>query len=57
MLKPLIILPSETMDGNKKQGRNEDTLLRMAKATRDSVALDKNNVTLSGLANSKELNI
>ena len=55
MLKPLIILPSDSMDGNKKQGRNEDTLLRMAKATRDGVAVETDTVTLSGVANSKEL--
>ena len=57
MLKPLIILPSDSMDGNKKQGRNEDTLLRMAKATRDDIAVETGTVTLSGVANSKELGI
>jgi len=57
MPKPLIIIPSESMDGNKKPDRDENVLLRMAKATRNSVALDDDSVTLSGIAKDKKLNV
>mgnify|MGYP003583170403 CR=1 FL=1 len=45
------------MDGNKKSDRNEDVLLRMAKATRDSVAPGEDGVTLTGVAKTKKLEI
>jgi hypothetical protein len=51
----LIILPSALMDGNKKQERSEDTLVRMSKATRDTLTSD--NILLSGVAEKKQLEV
>ena len=38
----LILIPSETMDKNKKEDRNENGLIRMSKATRNNMEFDKN---------------
>lgn len=57
MLKPLILLPSDSMDGNKKQDRNEDTLLRVSKITRNSVIENLDNVKLDGVDSIKELGV
>jgi len=36
----LMLIPSKTMDGNKKEGRNENGLVRMCKTTRDAMGFD-----------------
>lgn len=36
----LILLPSEKMDGNKKEGRNEHGLVRMSKAVRSNMGFE-----------------
>lgn len=40
MKKPLILMVSESMDGNKKDERNEDGLVRMSQATRNHMGFD-----------------
>lgn len=37
----LILMPSEKMDTNRKEGRNERTLIRMSKAARENLGLDE----------------
>lgn len=44
----VILVPSTSMDGNKKPGRDENNLARMAKITRSYLKLDSKNIVLSG---------
>lgn len=38
--RELILIPSKAMDGNKKEGRNENGLVRMCKSTRASMGFE-----------------
>ena len=40
MKAPLILLPSKSMDSNKKKDRREDGLIRMSAEARQSLGLD-----------------
>ena len=47
MMKTIILIPSESMDNNKKEGRNENSLLRVPKATRNSMLFNEKSVELA----------
>lgn len=44
--KSLILVPSERMDNNKKEGRHENGLVRMSKKTRDHMGFNQKSVEL-----------
>ncbi len=55
MEKQIIVIPSEKMDSNQKEGRDEHRLVRMAKVARNKLDPDNSGMTLEGLINTKKL--
>ncbi len=56
MDKKIVVLPSDKMDTNKKEDRNEHKLIRMAKAVRDDLDPNNSGLEIVGVDKSKVLN-
>jgi len=51
--KKLILVPSRSMDNNRKEGRNEDSLIRMAATARDFMSFTDSKVEIWTVAGSE----
>ena len=57
MNNKLILVPSESMDGNKKPDRDENSLLRVPKAVRDSLDIQNDIISLTAADKKAELKL
>jgi len=55
MEKQIILIPSDSMDNNQKEGRNEHGLIRMAKVARDILDPSDSGMTLEGIKSTQKL--